>query len=691
MRYIVAADTGGTFTDLAAFDRVEGRLVMTKSLTTYDDLVNGLMDCFHKAKIDLPQAEIVKFATTLVINTFVQRNGAKTALITTEGHRDILEIKRGNRAVPFDLRYERDPVLIERDLRLEVRERIGGDGKVFRALDVEQLERIAQFIETRGIEAVAISFLNSYINSAHEDQAAAILRKRLPRCYIVAGSELTREWYEYERTSTAAANAYAGPRLADCITRLDERMRGEGFTRTFYMMASNGGVVALKRARQQPCAMLESGPVGGCIGAGVYASALGLDKVIAFDMGGTTAKCGIIEYGRFEVKSPYYVGGEERGFPVRHAVIDIVEVGAGGGSIAWQDELGRVHVGPRSAGSTPGPVCYGLGGKEPTITDANLALGRISAASFLGGEMRLDEPAAVRAIDQLASSLGFTAAAGRDEMAQGIVALGTITMASAIKQITTERGLDPRDFTLFAFGGGGPLHGQALAREMNIPEVIIPPEPGIFSAVGMLLADARVDETQTFLRALNAEAAAAMALAFEQMEKSMGAALAAELGPVPLTFARQAQMRFAGQRHFVQTAIGRDPELGRIRAAFEALYRQRFGHVDEDSPIEIVGLTLTATAQIQRPALESLRPATENRAAADPRSREVYFSERGARIDTPVHDRRALQAGFESAGPAVIEEYGSTTIIGPDDSFSIGSLGEIHIRLGPQPNKRQAR
>ena len=679
MRYIVAADTGGTFTDLAAFDRVAGKLIMTKSLTTYGDLVNGLMDCFHKAKIDLPQAEIVKFATTLVINTFVQRNGAKTALITTEGHRDILEIKRGNRAVPFDLRYERDPVLVERDLRIEVRERIAGDGSIFLPLDIEQLDGIAARLKQLGIEAVAVSFLNSYANSAHEEQAASRLRELLPGVYVVAGSELTREWYEYERTSTAAANAYAGPKLADCITRLDSRMRGEGFTKTFYMMASNGGVVALKRARQQPCAMLESGPVGGCIGAGVYATALGLDKIIAFDMGGTTAKCGIVQNGQFEVKSPYFVGGEERGFPVRHAVIDIVEVGAGGGSIAHLDDQGRVAVGPRSAGSSPGPVCYGLGGTEPTITDANLALGRISASSFLGGEMRLDEPAAIQAIDKLAETLGFAGTAGRDEMAQGIIALGTLTMASAIRQITTERGLDPRDFALFAFGGGGPLHGQALAREMNIPEVVIPPEPGIFSAIGMLLADARVDETRTFLRPLSTEAANAMAEAFDQMEATMGAALAAELGNVPLTFLRQAQMRFAGQRHFVQTSVTPDSTLEQTRAAFETLYRQRFGHVDQGAPIEIVGLTLTATAQIQRPPLEQLRPAVDKPTIA--RKRLVYFSERSARIETPVYDRNSLPSGFESAGPAVIEEYGSTTIVGPDDRFAIGKLGEIRIRL----------
>ncbi len=383
-----------------------------------------------------------------------------------------------------------------------------------------------------------------------------------------------------------------------------------------------------------------------------------------------------MQNGQFEVKSPYFVGGEERGFPVRHAVIDIVEVG---GSIAWLDEQGRVQVGPRSAGSTPGPACYGLGGTEPTITDANLALGRISTTSFLGGEMRLDEKAANVAIDDLAARLGFAGTGGRDEMAQGIIALGRLTMASAIKQITTEKGLDPRDFSLFAFGGGGPLHGQALAREMNIPEVVIPPEPGIFSAIGMLLADARVDETRTFLRPLNAEAVCAMDGVFEQMEAAMGAALAEELGPVPVSFARQAQMRFAGQRHFVQTGVAPGSDLGDVRTAFESMYRQRFGHVDEGAPIEIVGLTLTATASIQRPPLEQLRPTADK--TSSPRMREVYFPERSARMVTPVYDRNSLPAGFTSAGPAVIEEYGSTTIVGPDDRFSIGSLGEIRILL----------
>jgi N-methylhydantoinase A len=682
MSLIIAADTGGTFTDLAAFDLDTGALLSTKALTTYDDLVNGVMNCLAKAKINLPKAEVVKFATTLVINTFVQRNGARTALIATEGHRDILEIRRGNRAHPFDFRYKRDPVLVERDLRFEVTERIGGDGAVVRPIDLGQLRTIAARLKDLRIEAVAIAFLNSYANSAHEEQATKLLRELLPEMYIVASTELTREWYEYERTSTAAANAYVGPRLVDFISRLDGRLRNEGFRQNFYMMASNGGVFSLPRARREPGALLESGPVGGCIGAGVYAKELGIPKLIAFDMGGTTAKCAVLEDGRFEVRSPYYVGGEEFGFPVRHAVLDIAEVGAGGGSIAYIDAQGRLNVGPKSAGSEPGPVCYGRGGTEPTITDANLALGRIAASAFLGGEMQLDESAARAAIaNRLATPLGFKGEAGLDETAQGIITLGTMTMASAIKQITTERGLDPRDFALFAFGGGGPLHAQSLAREMNIPTVIIPPEPGIFSAMGMVLADARVDEVRTFLRPLVAKTMDELRVAFDEMEQSIRGPLSDELGTQDLELLRQLQMRFAGQRHFIKTALDPQFDLAKIRAAFEAEYRQRYGHVETGAPIEIVGLLVTATAQLRRPGLAQLYRAPSSGSPAT-RSRPVYFAERSARLPATVYQRATLAPGFTAQGPAVIEEYGSTTIVGPDDRFEIGKLGEIWIHLG---------
>ncbi len=680
MGSLVAADTGGTFTDLAAFDRETGTVVYSKSLTTYDDLVTGVMDCITKAGVDLRRAELVKFGTTLVINTFVQRNGSKTALIATEGHRDILEIRRGNRTVPFDRHFEREPVLVERDLRFEARERMAADGSVVQPLDEARLRELAQTLQAAGIESIAVSFLNSYINSAHEERAVSLLRELLPDHYIIAGSELTREWYEYERTSTAAANAYVGPKLRDYVRRLDDRLRASGLARPFLLMASNGGVISVERAQQQPGILVESGPVGGCIGAAVYARELGLPNVIAFDMGGTTAKCALIENGQFEVKSPYYVGGIERGFPVRHAVLDIVEVGAGGGSIAWLDPQDRLRVGPQSAGSTPGPAAYGRGGTAATITDANLVLGRVGATSFLGGEMPLDLPAATEAVRRVGEPLGFTGSDGLDEVAHGILALGTITMASAIKEITIERGLDPRQFVLFAFGGGGPLHASTLAKELQIPEVIVPPEPGIFSALGMLLADARIDETQTFLRPLEPAVLPDMETAFRSMAQAIAAALTREVGASGVTVGRSLHLRFKGQRHFVRTAIADDADIAAIRKTFEDIYRQRYGYVEPNSPIEIVSLSVTALADLNGPALDQLRPPAGLGRAGAATTRAVYFQEAGKRVDTPVFKRADLPPGFAAVGPAVIEEYGTSTVVAPGDPFSIGRLGEIRIQ-----------
>ncbi len=675
MGVILAADTGGTFTDVTACDTASGRIVYAKHLTTYDDLVRGVMECVRKADIDLSQVELIKFGTTLVINTFVQRNGAKAALVTTQGFRDVLEIRRGNRPLPFDLAYAPDPVLIERDHRFEVPERIGPDGSVIEPLQEQAVERLVGELRRLGVEAVAVSLHNAYANASHEQRVASLLRARCPELYVTAGTELSREWYEYERSATAAANAYVGPALRDYVGRLDSALRSGGFRRTFYLMASNGGVFSVERAERQPVLLVESGPVGGSIGAGVLANELGLPKAIAFDMGGTTAKCALLEEGRFEVKSPYYVGGAERGFPVRGGVLDIVEVGTGGGSIAWLDDQARLAVGPKSAGSSPGPACYARGGSEPTITDANLVLGRIGAASFLGGEMALDAAAAGRAVGALASRMGM--GGSLDAMASGILDIATLSMAAAIKRVTIERGLDPREFALVAFGGGGPLHGASLARELAIPEVIVPPEPGVFSALGMLLADARVDESRTFLRPLGEAAVAEMALAFQSMEAGIAAALAHELDRPAVVFERQAELRFHGQRHSVRTAIGDSPDALKVRSRFEATYERRYGFVERGSPIEIVGLVLTAVAAMPRPRLENFAPGASGK--AQPQFRAVFFG--GERLRTPVYRRSALPAGFSARGPAVIEEYGSTTVAGPEDRFEIGRLGEIRIRV----------
>ncbi|MGE0735881.1 MAG: hydantoinase/oxoprolinase family protein [Alphaproteobacteria bacterium] len=681
MSHILAADTGGTFTDLVAYDLESGRITCTKSLTTYGSLVDGVMSCIDKADLDLEQAAIVKHGTTLVINTFVQRTGAKTALVTTAGFRDLLETRRGNRPSPFRLDYRREPALVPRDQRFEVIERMNAEGEVLKKLDVKQLTSIAAKLRKSKVQAVAVSFLNSYLNAAHEERAATILRKLLPGVYVTAGTELTREWYEYERTATAAANAYVGPALNTYINEFDQRLKQEGFRRKLFMMASNGGVYPVNRALVQPVMLVESGPVGGCIGAAVYAQELNIPNVIAFDMGGTTAKCALIEGGQFEVKSPYYVGGYDTGFPIRGTVLDIVEVGAGGGSIAWLDTQKRLHVGPRSAGSAPGPVCYDRGGTEPTVTDANLVLSRIGDESFLGGEMRLDVKAAERAIAQkVAAPLGFVGRQGIDEAAQGLISLCAATMSGAIKQITIERGRDPREFALFVFGGGGPLHGAALARELHIPLVIVPPQPGNFSALGMLLADARIDNSRTFLRRFDESSAGEMAAIFDDLEAEAAEVLKRDVGSADCYFERYAEMRYVGQKHSLRTLIGRSKSLAAVRNDFEATYKKRYGHADSRSEIEFVGLVSSAFAKTAKPDLNRLQTVVSGRRVSTVSSRMVYFPEAGRRLQTKIYDRYELPAGFAAAGPAIVEEYGTTTIVGPNDSFTVGKFGELQIR-----------
>src|SRR5665213_4018451 len=459
MTYVVAVDIGGTFTDLVAFDHERGRVHYTKSPTTYGNFVEGIVACFAKAELAPREASLVNHGTTLVINALIQRRGARAALVTSAGFRDILEIARGNRPDPFDLHYQRDEPLIPRELRFEVPERMDAKGNAIVPLDEAALAALARRLAGEGVEAVAIFFVNSYANDAHEAAAAQILRRLLPDVFVTASTELTREWYEYERCSTAAANAYIGPQVNAYVRRLEHDLGDQGFAGALFMMGSNGGVLSVERTCRQPIGLVESGPIGGCIGAGVYAEALGYNNVVAFDMGGTTAKCALVEDGRFSVDSVYYAGGYVQGFPIKSPVINIVEVGSGGGSIARLDAQARLHVGPDSAGSTPGPVCYGRGVAEPTVTDANLVLGRLNPDHFLGGELKLDVTAARRAIaEHIATPLGLGGEDGLVRMADGIVAIATVVMASAIRRISVEHGRDPRDFVLFSYGGGGPLH-----------------------------------------------------------------------------------------------------------------------------------------------------------------------------------------------------------------------------------------
>jgi N-methylhydantoinase A len=681
MSLVVAVDIGGTFTDLVAFDRERRTVHYTKSPTTYDNFVEGILACFAKAKLAPAEASLVNHGTTLVINALIQRKGAKAALVTSAGFRDILEIARGNRPDPFDLHYQRDEPLIPRERRFEVGERIDAKGNVITPLDEAALDALASRLAAEGVEAVAIFFVHSYADPTHEERAALLLRRRLPDLFVTHSTELTREWYEYERSSTVAANAYVGPQVNEYVRRLERDLAAQGFAGTLYMMGSNGGVLSVARTCRQPIALVESGPIGGCIGAGVYAAALGFNNVIAFDMGGTTAKCALVEDGRFSVESIYYAGGYVQGFPIKSPVIAIVEVGSGGGSIAHLDLQRRLHVGPESAGSAPGPVCYGNGGTEPTVTDANLLLGRLNPDNFLGGELALDVDAARDAVAQkIAAPLGYDGEDGIVRIADGIVSIATVVMAGAIRRISVEHGRDPRDFVLFAYGGGGPLHASALARELHIPTVVIPPEPGNFSAIGMLLADARLDDATTFTGPLDAAKVAASEAVFAAMEEKARAALATEFGARGVTFERQAEMRYRGQRHNIRVPVSGLGNAAAIRRAFEHDYRRRYGHADEKTPAEFQALHVSAFARLERPEIAGLPRALS--AGGPSRTRRVHFP--AGWIDTPIFERQALAPGFSATGPAVIEEYGSTTIVWPGDRFEVGRLAEIRIHVSAQ-------
>jgi N-methylhydantoinase A len=681
MSYAIAVDIGGTFTDLVAFDHETHEVVYAKSPTTYDNLVDGVLDCFDKAKIRPAEAALVNHGTTLVINSLIQRKGAKTALVTSQGFRDILEIARGNRPDPFDLHYQRDEPLIPRELRLEVPERMDSKGEIVTPLDLAALEKLAQQIRKLGVESVAIFFMNSYINASHEETAADKLRELLPDTYVTFSTDLTREWYEYERCSTVAANAYIGPQVSKYIRRLDDDLEGQGFKGALFMMGSNGGLLSAERTCRQPIGLVESGPIGGCIGASAYAEKLGFKNVVAFDMGGTTAKCALVENGRFSVNSVYYANGYVKGFPIKSAVIDIVEVGSGGGSIAWIDSQKRLHVGPQSAGSTPGPVCYGRGGAEPTVTDANLVLGRLNPLNFLGGEMPLDVGVSQKAVaERIAKPLGYADDSGTIRIADGIISIATVIMAGAIRKISVEHGLDPRDFILFSYGGGGPLHSCALAHELSIPTVVIPPEPGNFSAIGMLLADARIDTSKTFVGILAEKTAAGMTETFAAMEKDGAAALAAEFASSDVFFERHAEMRYRGQRHNIKVPVSglKNPE--EIRAAFERDYKRRYGHADAKAPAEFQALHLSAFARLKQPEVARLPRAAAK--ARPSETRRVYIGGAGGWLDALIYQREALEPGFGGSGPAVIEEYGSTTVVWPGDRFDIGALHEIRIYCG---------
>jgi N-methylhydantoinase A len=678
----LAADIGGTFTDIAVFDEASGQLTFGKALSTPHHLVEGISAGIAKAGSDYASARLFLHGSTVAINTILERTGAKTALVTTKGFRDIYEIGRINRPDAYNLYFKKHVPLVERALRFEVKERILSDGDVEHPLDPDEVATLAEKLRELGIEATAILFLNCYRNAAHEAGARKIIESKNPTMFVSASHELSQEYREFERTSTVVANAYIGPRVKTYIGEIEEHAKKAGFDGSLLIVQSTGGLYDAAQAKEQCVRMLESGPAAGVIGTQALCHTIGRDRAIAFDMGGTTAKAGVIANSEALTTGQALLGGYDQALPVQIAMMDIFEVGTGGGSIA-RVEQGSLRVGPRSAGAQPGPACYGLGGTEPTVTDANLVLGRLGADRFLGGEMQLDVAAAETALrDKIAKPLDLTVT----QAAHGILRIAATAMSYAVKGVTTERGLDAGDFALCAYGGAGPLHATAIAREIGIREVIIPFAPGVFSAFGMLFSDLRYDFVRTGLTRLEDASFADIERVYRELEDQGRAAIAAtRVAPQKIVVKRAADMRYVGQEHPVTVdlplRVFQKEDRAAIKRHFDELHLVRYGTSASQEPAEIVSLRTTVTGLMRKPPQEKIKRGS----AAPPRAaltgkRKAFFGK--AFVATPTYMRGELLAGNRIAGPALIEEHASTTVLWPGDRLTVDPYGNLIISIG---------
>jgi N-methylhydantoinase A len=681
----LAVDIGGTFTDLvlALPDRTLSAKLLTTPHAPEEAVIEGTGAILRDAGVEPQQLDLVIHGTTLATNALIERKGARTALITTQGFRDSLEIAYEHRFEQYDLYMERPTPLVERDLRLEVSERLAADGHVLRPLDDASLDALVWVLRERKIEAVAISFLHSYINPAHEEAARAVLGRALPGLPVTISAEVCREIREYERTSTTVANAYVLPLMDRYLARMQEGLRALGAVCPLLLMMSSGGICTVETARRFPVRLIESGPAGGVILARNVAMRGGWDRAISFDMGGTTAKLTLIDSftpqqsRHFEVARAYRFA-KGSGFPVRIPVIDMVEIGAGGGSIARADELKRIEVGPDSAGSDPGPACYARGGGAPTVTDADVVLGRIDPAHFAGGKIRL-EPA--RARDAVAS-LGESLTMEVEEAARGIVEIVDETMASAARVHAVENGKDTGDRTLIAFGGAAPLHAVRLAQKLGIRRVVIPRDAGVGSAHGFLAAPVAYEVVRTMLVRLDALAQTMLNGLFAEMRAEADAVVRLGARDGALEETRTAFMRYRGQGHEVAVPLPAGAlDATALRAAFDATYERLFGRTIPRLEVEAVSWTL-ALSEPRTPVPPAISPLPV--ASGPPlRHARIIDSTAGDPVRAAVFPRPSLPPGAEVAGPAVIVEDGTSTILPAGFTARVAADGEIIIEEDP--------
>ena len=677
----VGVDSGGTFTDVCMFDETHGEIHVWKVSSTPQDPSLGIAGGIEQGVSEVARAtgqkvDVVYFGhgTTVATNALIVGRGAETGLITTRGFRDVLELRRQKRDSLYDIQTQKPRILVTRDKRLEVSERVRFDGSIHTPLDEEEVRAAARKLKAQGITTVAVCFLFSFIEPAHEKRVKEILAEEMPGAFVSISHEVAPEFREYERLSTTVVNAYLGPIMKSYLSKLQPRLAEIGIEAHPHLTQSNGGVISSEVAQNFPARTVLSGPAAGVIGALSVGGLAGFDNVITFDMGGTSTDVSLIDRGRPQMSNDAVV----HGYPLKLPMLDIHTVGAGGGSIAHIDAGGLLKVGPRSAAADPGPVCYGRGNEEPTVTDANVVLQVLNPTHLLNGRMKIDQARAKAAIGRLADQLGL----GVMETAQGIISVVIANMAKAIRVISVERGYDPRDYVMLGFGGAGPIHAARLARELEIPRLVIPKYPGIMCALGLLLTDLRTNLSLTRLLPLSAEGAPGMESGFAGLEERAQDWFAQEAIPeARRSLIRSVDMRYGGQGYELTVPCPAGPidaaALVKLRAEFERIHKQVYGDIAAEEPVQVTTLRIEAVGLVPKADLKAYPSATEPVEKAITGHREVWLPETGGFTHCPIYDRERLGPGHKVTGPAIIDQMDSTTLVLPQQVATV----DAHLNL----------
>jgi N-methylhydantoinase A len=682
----VATDIGGTFTDLVCLEinKESGKPIgvkVSKADTTPSNFEEGILNAIAKSNLNLSEVDFFAHGTTVVINALTERKGAKTALITTKGFRDVLEIARCNRPDLFNFNFVKQPPFVPRYLRFEIEERMNYKGEIVTELNTDNLEEIVQLCKEEKVEALAICLLHAYKNPEHELLLVQKIKLLLPFIEIIASHEVTREWREYERTSTTVLSSYVLPIAKNYLNKLEEKLKSNGLKNLPYIMQSNGGITTINDVKANPITMVESGPASGVFGAIALGKVINRENLIVLDIGGTTAKCALVENGQVKITTNYKIDHSKTkaGYPILTPVIDIVEIGNGGGSIAWVDAGGKMHVGPKSAGAMPGPAAYGRGGENLTTTDANIILGRIHPDYFLGGELKPD----YNSIEEASKSLCTKLKASKEEIAKGIIRVANANMTNALKLISINKGHDPRDFSMVVIGGGGGMHGADLARELQVTELIVPYNAGVFSAFGMLMSDLRRDLIRTNVVALIDKNKTTIQDIFAEMqadfiEKYKTDGFKENL----IKFTYYTDLRYAGQEHYVKVELpnfSRDTQLDEIINNFHKAHKKQYSF-DLEAQVQLVNFHLVAEVEVDKPGFPKLVVTGKHLEEAIIGYQEVDFDDLG-KHNTAYYNRELLEPEMLIEGPAVIAENATTTLVTPIQKLTIDIYGNLLITL----------